>query len=286
MQIFLDIRTLALFNGFVSACIAICMLYIYIKRKTYPGFNLWTIAFLLKFIGWVLISLRGLLPTFATVIVANTLILACYVIIARGLIDFVDGRQNVRLDVLLLLLFVFPLVYFSYVQVDINARIMFTSLVTAAVSLRCALVAYRKIPLILGEGNGLLTATFTAMVLWFLVRAILTILIEEKIQDFMSAGILHGLTLIIASIVGIFGAVGLVIINAQRLEQSLTKTKKEIKTLKGFLPICASCKKIRDDEGYWNQIESYIAKHTDAEFSHGICPECTKKLYPDIDIDS
>ncbi|MFH0727066.1 MAG: sensor with HAMP domain protein, partial [Pseudomonadota bacterium] len=55
-----------------------------------------------------------------------------------------------------------------------------------------------------------------------------------------------------------------------------------IKTLKGLLPICSSCKKIRDDKGYWNQIESYIETHSEAEFSHGICPECAKKLYPDL----
>ena len=55
-----------------------------------------------------------------------------------------------------------------------------------------------------------------------------------------------------------------------------------IKTLQGFLPICSFCKKIRDDEGYWSQVESYIAKHTDARFSHGICPECLKKQYSEL----
>jgi PAS domain S-box-containing protein len=55
----------------------------------------------------------------------------------------------------------------------------------------------------------------------------------------------------------------------------------KVRTLSGFLPICASCKKIRDDKGYWTQIEAYIADHSDAEFSHAICPECMKKLYPD-----
>ena len=59
---------------------------------------------------------------------------------------------------------------------------------------------------------------------------------------------------------------------------------KEIKTLSGLLPICASCKKIRDDEGYWRQIESYIGEHSNAEFSHGICPDCAKKLYPDLNL--
>lgn len=61
--------------------------------------------------------------------------------------------------------------------------------------------------------------------------------------------------------------------------KSLTDYFEEIKTLRGIVPICASCKKIRDDKGYWNQIESYIEKHSEASFSHGVCPECADKLY-------
>jgi len=56
----------------------------------------------------------------------------------------------------------------------------------------------------------------------------------------------------------------------------------EVKTLSGLLPICANCKKIRDDKGYWNQIEVYIRDHSEADFSHSICPECAKKLYPEF----
>ena len=62
----------------------------------------------------------------------------------------------------------------------------------------------------------------------------------------------------------------------------LQEALENIKTLRGLLPICASCKKIRDDKGYWNRIETYIATHTQAEFSHGLCPDCFTKLYPGI----
>ena len=65
-----------------------------------------------------------------------------------------------------------------------------------------------------------------------------------------------------------------------QLIQSLQDSLAKIKTLSGMLPICAACKKIRDDKGYWNQIETYLHEHSKAEFSHGICPECAKKLYP------
>ncbi len=56
----------------------------------------------------------------------------------------------------------------------------------------------------------------------------------------------------------------------------------QAKLLSGLLPICSACKKIRDDKGYWNQIESYIKDHSEAEFSHGICPDCAAELYPDF----
>jgi len=66
-------------------------------------------------------------------------------------------------------------------------------------------------------------------------------------------------------------------LQADELRAALAK----VKLLSGFIPICASCKKIRDDKGYWNQIEVYIRDHSEAIFSHGICPECSKTLFPE-----
>lgn len=60
---------------------------------------------------------------------------------------------------------------------------------------------------------------------------------------------------------------------------------KEIKTLRGILPICAYCKNIRDDKGYWQKLEAYIEQHSEAEFTHGICRDCARKLYPDLDLE-
>jgi PAS domain S-box-containing protein len=70
----------------------------------------------------------------------------------------------------------------------------------------------------------------------------------------------------------------------QRLEliAQLQEALSQVKKLSGFLPICAACKKIRDDKGYWNQIEAYIRDRSEAEFSHSICPECARKLYPSM----
>jgi len=69
-----------------------------------------------------------------------------------------------------------------------------------------------------------------------------------------------------------------------RLIQELTDALTQVKTLSGLLPICASCKKIRNDNGYWEAVETYISEHSDADFTHGICPECVQRLYPEYSL--
>ena len=68
----------------------------------------------------------------------------------------------------------------------------------------------------------------------------------------------------------------------EELITDLQKALAEVKTLGGMLPICSSCKNIRNDEGYWQQIEEYIMDHSEADFTHGICNECVEKLYPEF----
>jgi len=84
-------------------------------------------------------------------------------------------------------------------------------------------------------------------------------------------------------------AQGLDITDRKHYEKAIEEEKErlkhaldEVRTLRGIIPICSNCKKIRDDKGYWNQVEQYLMDHTEAEFSHGICPACAEALYPDI----
>ena len=68
-----------------------------------------------------------------------------------------------------------------------------------------------------------------------------------------------------------------------RLNRSLQKALSEVETLQGFIPICSYCKKIRDDQGYWNRLEAYFEAHSSASFSHGMCPECSDEMYGEED---
>ena len=71
----------------------------------------------------------------------------------------------------------------------------------------------------------------------------------------------------------------------ERLIKHLQEALAEVKDLRSILPICSFCKKVRDDKGYWEQVESYISKHTHVDLSHGICPECMDKYYPEINFE-
>jgi len=89
----------------------------------------------------------------------------------------------------------------------------------------------------------------------------------------------------IASVFGELAAIALRVSRQMDLlnerADSLESALSQVRTLHGLLPICSGCKKIRDDEGYWTKVESYISSRTDAQFSHGLCPECLKTLYPE-----
>ncbi len=95
--------------------------------------------------------------------------------------------------------------------------------------------------------------------------------VQKGAQDYLVKGLVTGPML---------GRAIRYAIERRKLLTQLEQSMKEIRKLRGFLPICANCKKIRDDKGYWTQVEVYISEHSEAEFSHGICPDCAQKIYP------
>ncbi len=104
---------------------------------------------------------------------------------------------------------------------------------------------------------------------------------DTPVQAFLEKviGYLLGYLLIF---IGVWRWLPIIIEHNRVITENLKVAKEEVNTLKGFFPICASCKNIRDDKGYWNQVESYISSHSEAVFSHSICPKCLEKLYPEL----
>lgn len=121
-----------------------------------------------------------------------------------------------------------------------------------------------------------------AVISSFVISLIAQIFTAKNIGPFTASDIqsnLISLNVFIISITLSSCFAGILFYERKVREDKLKLALQEIKTLQGILPICSSCKKIRNDKGYWEQIESYIAEHSDAEFSHGLCNECVEKIY-------
>lgn len=86
-----------------------------------------------------------------------------------------------------------------------------------------------------------------------------------------------------AQMASAFGELASIALQNSRTLDKLQEALANIKTLRGLLPICSQCKKIRDDRGYWNHLEQYISEHAEVQFTHGLCPACIKKLYPELE---
>ncbi len=153
-------------------------------------------------------------------------------------------------------------------------------LATAFWALRLIKTTGGRISWILISSATFLMAVRRCFTLYHLVRG--NLLYQTDIL-FELVGLITSLLMFggIVSITPLFNAINNSHEEQKKLVGTLQKALSEIKTLSGMLPICSSCKKIRDDKGYWNQIEAYIHEHSEAVFSHSLCPECAKKLYPE-----
>jgi hypothetical protein len=101
--------------------------------------------------------------------------------------------------------------------------------------------------------------------------------LTERLEYIITSSVFVGIALIVP--------IWIIIRDVSRLEKTTERLQgalESIKTLEGLLPICANCKNIRDDNGYWHQVEVYIRNNSKAEFSHSICPTCAQKLYPEL----
>lgn len=285
LEDYFDIKTLSFITSIVSISTFIVMLFIAKKQKIYPGFIDWTLANFFNSLGMVLMALRHVLPDFISVIIANNLILFYFIFIARGLQRFAGGSQYLWFDIIIPLLLTTSFLVYTYLFPNVNARIIIISALIFLISCRICYIVWIGIFNVFQKRQIFLFTAFLVFGGWHIARLILTIILENQIEDFMEAGTLQGLVFINMISSNIIQSMLLINVNSQRLEKDLYTSQKEIKTLSGLLPICSNCKKIRNESNSWDQIENYISQHSEALLTHSICPDCVKKLYPDLDID-
>jgi hypothetical protein len=282
----LDIRTLAFVSSTTSLVLFFWLAYVDRTRKTYPGFRQWTMSAFLFFCGMVLISLRNIWPDMLTVVVGNSAFIGAFILADYGLRRFHGRRPAINGYIINLAILSLSFTYFTFIRPDVAIRIVIVSVLVSIYCFRIGYDLWKYRTPTSSFGRGLLIGTFMLLGFWDLARPVLTMLLEAHVADFMHAGAIQSVTLIVFIGGSILMYAGLATLNAERIEADLTRAMENIRTLQGFLPICANCKRIRDDRGYWKHVEEYIEHHTEAVMTHGICPDCEKKLYPEIDPES
>lgn len=225
MDNFLDIRTLSLMMGLVSASFSIGMIYLYLYHKTYSGFLLWSIAAVCAGIGGVLLSLRGYIPPWLSIIFANSCIVLFSSFISWGMEKFTD-RNIVRWpDYALLLLYLSSFIYFTYISQNVEARIAIVSLTISIFCLKsCWLLTPKTSPL----RSRFLFYTLLCTALWFLLRSSVTLFYPWGTSDFMDAGLFQAFAFIVFITNQILVSIGLILANYQRLEIELTSSNSSL----------------------------------------------------------
>lgn len=281
MPSLLDVRTLSLACGVTNLSVALGMTYVWAMRRTYPGFGAWTLSAWTAFVGIMLVAVRGQVPDLVSVVVANFFLIGTSLLIYLGLRAFTGGTLDLKVHGASLALVCLLLAYLTAVKPNLQVRLVIISLSVGIVSFMSAWVAWKRVPEVLRDANPLVLATILFVGLAYFLRALLSALFPPPSEDFMIPSTLHGVSLLVYLLGHTLLVFGLLVLNGQRVEQDLQAAMDECKVLQGILPICAHCKKIRDDRGAWNQLEAYIHQHTDAEFSHGICPDCARTYFQD-----
>jgi hypothetical protein len=245
-------------------------------------------------LGYVLLCLRGWIPDTLSIVIANAAF-------PLGMVFHLDGmRRFLDLPPVSPIWYALPvgvLVAFSILYFAFDIPYWRSAISAAATSAphwpmarlllrrtdRSRSVFYTVICLLLACGGTLL-----------LVRAIWSLLI---LQFQLLSDTPFQLFFFVSMIVLQVGeTLSFIMLNSERLESELFETETvlrrtvsdlqqalaDVKALSGMLPMCAHCKKIRDDRGYWQAVEEYIQQHSEAQFSHGICPDCLKEFYPEF----
>ncbi len=298
----LDVRTLVFIASIVSIVTSSSMALAWRVSPKNESLRRWAAGFICGAVGFILIWFRGIVPDFLSIPVANAFMVIGLLLSLHGINAFLDLPNPVWPSVTIVVVMTGMVTYFTYVEPSMAHRVIIMSGGTGAIALLAAWrLAAHPIPEL--RLTQTLVANLLAIHGFVMAARIAATLLSPPGEDFFEPNLATLVTCIDFFLLFPCLGVGMLLMvlrkstlelenevrQRQQSEAQLRSTAshletviEDMKTLKGVIPICSSCKKIRDDEGVWNQLEAYISEHSDAAFSHGICPDCTKKLYSDL----
>ncbi|MDQ1240094.1 MAG: hypothetical protein QG577_2280 [Thermodesulfobacteriota bacterium] len=276
----------------LSSFLALTMAFFYASHKTFPGFGHWTFGGSLIAFGYLMMVLRGIVPVSLSIVLVNVAVPLSAVFYLDGMRRFLDLSEISRGWYAVPAVSALMSVVTFYTSDSAAWRSFFTSLAFSVPHLLTSALVFSDYPktkslfyLIIGTEMALASTVLMARAIWGFTVPDFQLMMVSPVE----AGFFISLM-----VLQIVITVSFIMLNAERSNrdlqlaeaavrgnlEKLEKALAEVKTLQGILPICANCKKIRDDRGDWVPMEAYVRDRTDADFSHGICPTCAKKLYP------
>lgn len=265
----------------ISSLLRMCaMVFISKTMNVHPGFHYWTLSSFLNFIAMIFFMISPTGGAFHNVAYAISLLAT--LLLPYGLKKF-GAVKSTKLfpsfTIVLLLTVLLSLILLPYSLEVKQAIIIYGSIIPIFL----LSIFYINHPNSIHKElrKRLVTTTFASGVLIVCYRLYLTIL-DIGVSSSEDVGYLKQWVTILIDINSTCIYFGLIVLNFRKTEWDLKSANEEVTTLGGLIPICAECKRIRHDSGYWEHLEEYVASHSEATFSHGICPDCTKKLYPEF----
>jgi hypothetical protein len=282
-----DIRTIFVATTLGSFLVCLVML---IASRSYAGrirgVRQWASAFGVSSAGWGLLALRGHVPELLSVVGGNGLITLALMLAYEALRKFNDLPPRLVVVSAILALELGLLTFFTLVVPDLGSRAVIISATMVVLSSMCAWVVLRGPTCTKIFSHWLTGVGFLLVASLSLLRVTQLLAVGRALPNLFTVHPMQDVIYIGWPVETLLITFGFLLMCADRTTADLLDALSKVKTLSGLLPICASCKDVRDDRGYWQQIEVYIRDHSSAEFSHGICPECCKRLYPEYELEA
>lgn len=261
----------------LSLLISVVFLVVLRTGKTYPGFKSWTLGFLGSFLSMFIFSIREYSPVWVSVYVGYLLTTLFYIYIAKGMAEFGEcsSKPTIVLGGAMLAIQILGLTYSSLIAPSSSLTLVIMNSTITILFIQMVSIHFKCINKIFKQPVILLPIALV----WYI--AILVGHIIFKMQYTIRESCIFYEALIYASYVMAKVLLGfsLIVITAKRFILDLQDSMGRIETLEGLMPVCSCCKKIRDDEGYWNHVDTYFNEHSHLKVSHSICPNCQKELY-------
>lgn len=276
----IDAFTLFVVSGTLNVVLAGLMLYVYATEKTYPGFRDWVLAAVFQALGFLLLTTKGVTPATISSVLGSALMVASADRFLRGAQRFTGLSGRIAWDervVYAVCLAGFS--YFDFVVYRVDLRIVIFSVSVAYVCAKALVCVLGRLREAYRADAYFIATLFGLSIVAHLVRAAAAVWFPAAPgAELLARGTAETLPIMVsvALVVSFVGA--FLKINAKRLNLELEAARAQVRQLEGIIPICMYCKKIRDDGNSWRMLEKYLADHSTAQFSHGLCPECAARV--------